>query len=244
MIADEATLRIRRELRGLCGERGWVNGANLVQRLADGTQLAHLEVRHALFLLSQTGIITNIGPTGDPLGRVALVERLVEEPLVLPEHARHWLELVTLRGMDPLIEAALRDVAPALVGLSREDMQHLLDGITRLAEDRATFVERDPYEISAKYLLGSSKILARLGRALERMGLEEDTFGSRPRYVLGAGPRLSGFTLLGENPECFERLVRLGIADRLTIVATYGYGITWSGIGLERRLDRIKIARV
>lgn len=62
--------------------------------------------------------------------------------------------------------------------------------------------------------------------------------------MLGGGPAQSKFTLLVENPECFERLLGLGIAERITVVATYGYGITWSGVGVEGRLDRIKIARV
>jgi hypothetical protein len=62
--------------------------------------------------------------------------------------------------------------------------------------------------------------------------------------MLGAGPTQSGFTLLVENPECFERLVGLGIAERITVIATYGYGITWSGGGVAGQLDRIRIARV
>jgi len=62
--------------------------------------------------------------------------------------------------------------------------------------------------------------------------------------MLGAGPARSKFTLLVENPECFERLIGLRLADRITIIATYGYGISWSGVGVEGRLDRIKIARV
>ena len=39
-------------------------------------------------------------------------------------------------------------------------------------------------------------------------------------------------------------MIGLGLADRITVIATYGYGITWSGVGVEGRLDRIKIARV
>jgi hypothetical protein len=62
--------------------------------------------------------------------------------------------------------------------------------------------------------------------------------------MLGAGPAGSQFTLLVENPESFERLIGLGLADRITVIATYGYGISWSGVGVEGRLDRIKIARV
>jgi hypothetical protein len=62
--------------------------------------------------------------------------------------------------------------------------------------------------------------------------------------MLGAGSAQSKFTLLVENPECLERVVALGVAERMTVIATYGYGITWSGLGVEGRLDHIKIARV
>jgi hypothetical protein len=62
--------------------------------------------------------------------------------------------------------------------------------------------------------------------------------------MLGAGPAQSRFTLLVENPECLERVVALGVSERITVIATYGYGISWSGLGVEGRLDHIKIARV
>ncbi|MBV5268784.1 MAG: hypothetical protein JZU55_01255 [Afipia sp.] len=162
----------------------------------------------------------------------------------VPEHEQQWWDLVSLRNLDLALETALKDAGIALTGLSRSDMEHLLDGLLCLIADRDKFAGRDPYEVSAKYLLGSSKILAKLGKALSAAGISDSSFGTRPRHMLGAGPARSKFTLLVENPECFERLIGLGLADRITVIATYGYGITWSGVGVEGRLDRIKIARV
>lgn len=244
MTEDADANRIRRELQRLAGDRGWVNGSRLVQRLADNLGIAHLEIRHRLFALSQAGVIDNIAPTGDGLGRVTIQQLLPAQPMIIPLHEREWRNLLASRTIDPGVEAALRDVGPALSGLSRSDMEHLLDGFFRLVADRDTFAGRDPYEISAKYLLGSSKILGKWGKALFAAGLSDTSFGTRPRYMLGAGPTRSRFTLLVENPECFERLVGLGIAERITVIATYGYGIAWSGVAGEGRLDRIKIARV
>ncbi|WP_244068327.1 Wadjet anti-phage system protein JetD domain-containing protein [Bradyrhizobium sp. Ce-3] len=244
MTEDADANRIRRELQRLAGDRGWVNGSRLVQRLADNLGIAHLEIRHRLFALSQAGVIDNIAPTGDGLGRVTIQQFLPARPMIIPLHEREWRHLLASRTIDPGVEAALREVGPALSGLSRSDMEHLLDGFFRLVADRDTFAGRDPYEISAKYLLGSSKILGKWGKALSAAGLSDASLGSRPRYVLGAGPTRSKFTLLVENPECFERLVGLGIAERITVIATYGYGIAWSGAGTEGRLDRIKIARI
>lgn len=244
MMDDAEAIRIRRELQRLAGDRGWVNGSRLVQRLADNLAIAHLEVRHKLIALWHAGVIDNIAPTGDGLGRVRILQLLPAPRVFIPPHEREWSNLLASRTIEPALEAALRDVGPALAGLSRVDMEHLLQGFLRLVVDREKLAGRDPYEISAKYLLGSSKILSKCGRALTAAGLSDASFGTRPRHVLGAGPARSRFTLLVENPECFERLVGLGLAERVTVIATYGYGLSWSGVGAEGRLDRIKIARV
>ena len=244
MMEDDGLVRTRRELQRLAGDRGWLNGSRLVQRLADGLAISHLDVRHNLLALAQAGVVDNIGPTGDGLGRVGILQRLPEPMTYVPEHERQWRDLVSSRNLDPALGTALGDAGTALVGLSLSDMEQLLEGFLRLIADRDRFAGRDPYEISAKYLLGSSKILAQLGKALSAAGISDSSFGTRPRHMLGAGPARSKFTLLVENPECFERLIGLGLADRITVVATFGYGITWSGVGVEGRLDRIKIARV
>lgn len=244
MTEDGVVVRVQRELQRLAGDRGWLNGSRLVRRLADGLTVSHLEVRHSLLALARAGSVDNIGPTGDPLGRVSILQRLPEPILHVPEHERQWRDLVSSRSLNPALESALGEVGLALAGFSRSDMENLLAGFLRLVADRDRFAGRDPYEVSAKYLLGSSKILAKLGKALSAAGISNSSFGTRPRHILGAGPAGSKFTLLVENPESFERLIGLGLADRITIIAAYGYGITWSGVGVEGRLDRIKIARV
>lgn len=244
MSEREAIVRVHRELQRLARHRGWLNGSRLVNRLADSLAISHLDVRHNLLALAQAGIIDNIGPTGDGLGRVNIHQRLLEEPPSLSEHEREWRGLISSKGLNPVLEVALAEIGILLAGLSRSDMQHLLDGFFRLVAEREQLAGRDPYEISAKYLLGSSKILGKLGKALAAAGVSASSFGNRPRYMLGAGPTQSRFTLLVENPECLERVVALGVAERITVIATYGYGISWSGLSVEGRLDHIKIARV
>jgi hypothetical protein len=244
MSERDAMVRVHRELQRLAGHRGWLNGSRLVNRLADALTISHLDVRHNLIALAQAGVIDNIGPTGDGLGRVNILQRLLEDPIPMSEHEREWLDLISSKGLNAGLEVALEEIGILLAGLSRSDMEHLLDGFFRLVADRDQLAGRDPYEISAKYLLGSSKILGKLGKALAAAGMSESSFGNRPRYILGAGPAQSRFTLLVENPECLERVVALGVSERITVIATYGYGISWSGLGVEGRLDRIKIARV
>jgi hypothetical protein len=244
MIDQTEMEGVRRALQRLAGNRSWLNGSRLVQRLADSLAVSHLEVRHNLLALVRAGVVDNIGPTGDGLGRVSILQRLPEPIMPIPEHEREWRSLIASRNLDAVLASALVDAGMALAGLSRSDMDHFLDGFLRLVADRDKFAGRDPYEVSAKYLLGSSKILAKLGKALSAAGITNSSFGTRPRHMLGAGPAGSKFTLLVENPESFERLIELGLADRITVIATYGYGISWSGVSIEGRLDRIKIARV
>jgi hypothetical protein len=227
----------------MASSRGGLNGAKLVQRLAHGVSVPQLEIRRALLALMHAGIVDRIGPTGDPLGRVSILKFLPDESAPLLPHERAWREVVDARDIAPALKEALSERGGDFADISRNDMEHLLDGILRLIADRGLLAERDPYEISAKYLLGSSKILGKLGGILEAGGVPQSLLGKRPRYVLGAGPARSAFALLVENLECFERLVNLGLSERITVVATFGYGITWSGISVEGRLDRIKIAR-
>src|SRR5882757_3498769 len=188
MTEDDGLVRIRHELQRLAGDRGWVNGSRLVQRLADGLAISHLDVRHNLLALAQAEVIDNIGPTGDGLGRVSILQRLPEPTMHVPEHERQWRDLVSSRKLNPALGTALGDAGTALVGLSLSDMERLLEGFLRLIADRDKFAGRDPYEISAKYLLGSSKILAKLGKALSAAGVSDSYFGTRPRHMLGAGP--------------------------------------------------------
>jgi hypothetical protein len=124
MMEDDGLVRVQRELQRLAGDRGWLNGSRLVQRLADGLAISHLEVRHNLLALAQAGVVDNIGPTGDGLGRVSILQHLPEPTTPVTEHERRWRDLVSLRNLDPALQTALGDVGTALAGLSRSDMEH------------------------------------------------------------------------------------------------------------------------
>ena len=167
MMEDAGLVRIQRELQRLAGDRGWLNGSRLVQRLADGLAISHLEVRHNLLAPAQAGVVDNIGPTGDGLGRVSILQRLPEPMTHVPEHERQWHDLVLARNLDPTLGTALGDAGMTLAGLSRRDMEHLLEGFLCLIADRDRFAGRDPYEISAKYLLEHFSIRLGVARVCE-----------------------------------------------------------------------------
>jgi hypothetical protein len=117
MKDDAGIVRIRRELERLAGDRGWVNGSRLVQRLADALAIPHLDVRQTLLALAHAGVVDKIGPTGDGLGRVTILQHLPEQPTLMSQHERDWRDLVASQTLDPAVRAALSDSGMALVGL-------------------------------------------------------------------------------------------------------------------------------
>jgi hypothetical protein len=128
--------------------------------------------------------------------------------------------------------------------LTLVDINSLLDGLLAMSADREKLAGRAPFEVSAKYLLGSSKILPKISHLLGPLGTDVALLGNRPRYMLAAGPGTAQSALLIENPECFQRVLALGLAEHMIVVATYGYGLSWCGVGRQGALDRICLARV
>lgn len=243
MTSTDDIIGVRRALQRMAGERGWVNGARLVQRLADALSIQHLAVKQALKTLARDSIINNIAPTGDAVGRVTVLQPLLDQTPELAAHEVVWREVVAGLALPTEQGDALVELAPILAELDRDDMESLAKGIVSLAHSKG-LEAKDPYEVSAKHLLGSSKILAQIEGALAPLGISPDRFGSRPRYVLAAGPERPESVLLVENAEVFDRVIRLGLTDRLTVVATFGYGLSWTGIAAEGRLENFRVARV
>lgn len=244
MDDHKATDRVHRAVQLLAGERGWVNGARLVQRIAGRTGLQHLEIRQALLTLTHRGALSNVAPSGDPVGRVAVLQTVPQEEPLVSEHEFSWRAVVLERGLSQACVDALFRIGPLAGGLTPADMNSLLDGLLAMSADREELAGRDPFEVSAKYLLGSSKVLPKISHLLGPLGIDETRLGSRPRYMLAAGPGTAEKALLIENPECFQRVVALGLADHMIVVATYGYGLSWSGVGRDGALNRVCLARV
>jgi len=84
--------------------------------------------------------------------------------------------------------------------------------------------------VSARHLMGSSKVLAKLSRQmLAATGLPRRLHAPSPRYILCAGPSEPVATLLIENPCAFENAIRSGLTDDVAIVCTFGFGLSYLG---------------
>jgi len=147
----------------------------------------------------------------------------VSDP-VEPASAVAWRECLLVRGVDAGLAEALSPAHEWLADLDDQDIETLADGLIALQGDQGRSGRSFGFAISARHLLGSSKILDRLPRAArERLGVAN--LPSTPRYVVVAGPAHPAAVLLIENTTTFELAVRTGLDETQALVAAYGYGL-------------------
>jgi hypothetical protein len=117
-----------------------------------------------------------------------------------------------------------------LDGFSDADMRDLARGLLmmRAAQEQDKGTPR--FVLSARYLLGSSKIFGSLPvPALRAFGIDIDSMSDAIPQVIVAGPACPESVLLIENPHSFEEAVAAGCAERIALIVTYGYGLSRSG---------------
>lgn len=116
-----------------------------------------------------------------------------------------------------------------LEGWSLADQRRLAEGLNDLAAALPGAHSLSSFEASARYLLGSSKLLDALPRELVRaFGIERAAFRVPRVWVLAAVPAEPRGLLLIENPQSFEQACRAGVAERLALVCSFGYGLSLS----------------
>ncbi|MBB3140576.1 Wadjet anti-phage system protein JetD domain-containing protein [Halomonas organivorans] len=110
---------------------------------------------------------------------------------------------------------------------SLADQCRLAEGLRRLAADLPSAYLLTPFQASARYLLGSSKLLETLPRELVRaFGIDPKAFLAAPTWLLAEVPEMPEGLLLIENPQSFEQAQRLGLGKRLALVCAFGYGLS------------------
>ncbi|MDW5377062.1 DUF2220 family protein [Halomonas sp. HP20-15] len=189
-----------------------------------GTELDGWE---ALRELAEAGLIETAQP-------VSAHQRL-NVRVQLSEALRHRLESEFARvdASLPLDAAQAAVWRHALDGVleawSLADQRRLVEGLNRLAADLPGAHALSSFEASARYLLGSSKLLDALPRELVRaFGIERAAFRMPSVWVLAAVPAEPQGVLLIENPQSFEQARRTGLAERLALLCSFGYGLSLS----------------
>ncbi|WP_426683524.1 Wadjet anti-phage system protein JetD domain-containing protein [Xanthomonas translucens pv. undulosa] len=146
------------------------------------------------------------------------------EPIPASATATAWNDVLVLEGVDPKLALALAQCHGIFDGLDETDMRLAVRGLLRVREASRASTEDFGFSVSAREILGSSKVLGRLpATTIKLLGI--DQLVSTPRYLVVAGPASPAGVLLIENTTSFEMAVRAGLDAELALVAAYGYGL-------------------
>lgn len=160
---------------------------------------------------------------GHPLqGRVYLnLTPLPREP-----HIQWWEDVVDAASLTTEAKKVLRktNVANRIRGLSRPEMERVLNGLIRLGTSSQSGATE--YVASANSLLSSSKLMGVFGKAeRDALGLNGNSFKASPKYIAVAGPKHPKCVLYIENPQSFEQAIEAGVSETIALVSVYGYGL-------------------
>ncbi len=190
-----------------------------------------IEVRKSLDSLRRGGKVEySATPNGEPVS--AYIK--VVPPLVnTPEHESMWASALALSGINDGDVSALEPLAASMQGFSDIQMLAIIDGLKGLRHEQQALFGQPLFNVSAKYLLGSSKILSIFNnRALKSFGIEIDRFPDRPPYiVVGGNDQNPEAVILVENPISFETAIQSNAGSRCAFVCTFGFGL--SNVGSE-----------
>lgn len=197
----------------------------LAKLSADITQDA-IEVRKALLALRADGKVEySTGSHGEPISSFITV---IPPKVEIPAHVTRWMTVLDQSGLSDDDRIALKPIGYSLDGFGNGDMERLLAGLVRLRKEQTQAYGQCDFNVSATYLLGSSKLLAMLdSRSLRAFGILVDQFPTRAPYVVVGGNTVAPVAvILVENPMSFETAVKSSAADRCLFVCTFGFGLS------------------
>lgn len=227
----DAVSRLRSALS--VGNKTSVQGDRLVERLCSKTELHRNEVINGLRILRDTGEMTcRDWHRGEPIGRVALSIQHVRSPC-----EEIWIGVMNDMEITPALQDVLVGLSLNLEGWIEDDMKRLLRGLLALRADLPQLKGQSRYLVSAKYLLGSSKLLDALpSPILRKFGINIDLLLGSPSYIITAGPSSPECVVLVENPQAMEAALQTCMGGKVAWVATFGYGLSRAGNEYGRQL--------
>jgi hypothetical protein len=194
--------------------------------------LSQFAITAVLADLAKDGVILGVSPTGQVLTMLKWAKP--PEKALSPELDR-WLKTLS-DYQDQLTTnqySALRNGHDVILGLSPKQQTALIKGLINLASDTS---ETDPYMLSAKHLLGSSKALDKLGKKIASTFLPSIDLSPRKQYVLTAGPEKPSAIVIIENMSNFTAFQSSKEVKNALAICSFGYGISTDKIG-HRLLD-------
>lgn len=201
-----------------------VRPSNLLDRLRKRTILPDLELGLALGELRDEGLVVCSRWLAQPTRPGAMVT-VAKPDRPDPEWLKRWRGILNDADLNPKEIQALLP-AGATINLSVPDSLRLIEGLKRLRDDQGALAGVPLYDVSARYLLGSSKLLEKIGKAARAFGIAIEAFSPPYRYMALAGnPDPKAFTLV-ENPHSFEAAVRADARLESAWACSYGFGFS------------------
>lgn len=186
-------------------------------------------IRKILKVLQAEGKIEySADARGEPISGYITV---IRPEVIVSEHELRWHEVVANYGMREYEQQALSALATSMQEFSYEQMRAIVDGLFQLRSDQARISGQLMFNVSARYLLGSSKLLSTCNwRSLKAFGINVDTFNDRPPYlIVGGNGNNPSAVILVENPVAFENAMQSSATKRCAFVCTMGFGLSLRG---------------
>lgn len=223
MKESEKIERIKSTLAKFSEKSSKVQGAKIVSRLAKVTGLSEVDARQILKALDGNEInCKNWGFNYEPLGIVT-----INIKAEIPTELIRWKNSLEkfLRLESDEIESLI-GLWPAVSEISDSEQLRLIEGLISLKAEQEQWFGETKFNVSARYLLGSSKVIDNLPKQiLIKFGVQVDQFKNAPSYLIMSGPVNPKAVILVENPQSFERAVEANVPD-ITWITTFGYGLS------------------
>lgn len=216
----ESVLAWLRRTSGPIGRK--LRSRGIAQRVAKGLDTDPVSVFDAFRELKSAGLVSYLPDTmGIPYAGYLTV---TTEHIRVSEAEAAWQEALAVEDVPPELVVVLAPCHAIFEGLDAIDMRLAIRGLLRVRETSDASAGDFGFGVSAREILGSSKVLARLPMAALKL-LGVDRLPSTPRYIVVAGPPEPAAVLLIENTTSFEMAVRASLDTQLALVAAYGYGL-------------------
>jgi hypothetical protein len=158
---------------------------------------------------------------------------VVLSDFAVPPHQAAWQIALSNAGFNAERTEVLLGLSGKLHDMNEGDMAVLavaLKSVSELVLSDSCKSDEAGFNFSARRIMSGSKVLSMLSqKMLASLGLPPRLHLSSPRYLIYAGPAAASTTLLIENPRAFENAVQAGLAQSMSLVCTYGFGIAYIG---------------
>jgi hypothetical protein len=238
LSVDELIPMLKDAIWKRLGAGKFLRQTDLLLKLGHDLGVHPEDVRRGFIRLKEQGFLGNVAQTGHPLGNVKV--HVARPSLAEPESSMAWSAALQHAGLTEESRRMLQPLHAATAGLAPEMLAQLASGLERMKQE-LNAPSADPlFVLSAKYLLGSSKIIGKLPAAPLRQycpALQDQP--DRIPYVVTAGPARPQRVILIENPWAFERAIEAGLAGTHALVATFGYGLSRNGEAFGKQLQSL-----